>query len=181
MTTDWHTRIFDYLALAVTAYIALAYNWNANELCWGFWISSLLTGWIVIVSSGLRMLLTNITKKSSSKIKILGCTGSVLLTIFVAFHFSMFHMIHGLLMSVFIRIQPEELFGPNGLINSDLRLVVLQLIYAYWGIILGVLISRRENIFSGDPKKNLEKIYNPCYSNRMNGIYADRNLNKIKI
>ena len=29
--------------------------------------------------------------------------------------------------------------------------------------------------------KNLEKIYNPCYSNRINGIYADRNLNKIKI
>lgn len=29
--------------------------------------------------------------------------------------------------------------------------------------------------------KNLEKIYNPCYSNRIYGIYADRNLNKIKI
>ena len=29
--------------------------------------------------------------------------------------------------------------------------------------------------------KNLEKIYNPCYSNRNYGIYADRDLNKIKI
>ena len=29
--------------------------------------------------------------------------------------------------------------------------------------------------------KNLEKIYNPCYSSRIHGIYADRNLKKIKI
>ena len=29
--------------------------------------------------------------------------------------------------------------------------------------------------------KNLEKIYNPCYSNRIHGMYADRNLNRIKI
>jgi len=29
--------------------------------------------------------------------------------------------------------------------------------------------------------KNLKRIYNPCYSDKINGIYADRNLNKIKI
>ena len=49
--------LFDILAFLLTATMALTFEWQANELCWGLWVSSLLTGWAVIVSSVLRTLL----------------------------------------------------------------------------------------------------------------------------
>ena len=37
--------------------MAFTFEWQANELCWVLWISSLLTGWVVIISSVFRTLL----------------------------------------------------------------------------------------------------------------------------
>ncbi len=45
------------LAFLLTAGMAFTFEWQANELCWGLWISSLLTGWVVIISSVFRTLL----------------------------------------------------------------------------------------------------------------------------
>src|SRR4030043_557309 len=50
-------RVINALIFIFTAYMAITYEWKANELCWGLWISSLLTGWVVILSSVLRTLL----------------------------------------------------------------------------------------------------------------------------
>lgn len=52
-----HSPILDILAFCLTASMAFLFEWQANQLCWGLWISSLLTGWVVIVSSVLRTLL----------------------------------------------------------------------------------------------------------------------------
>ncbi len=49
--------IFDILAFLLTAVFAFHFEWQANQLCWGLWVSSLLTGWVVILSSVLRILL----------------------------------------------------------------------------------------------------------------------------
>ncbi|MBM4308112.1 MAG: hypothetical protein FJ123_15380, partial [Deltaproteobacteria bacterium] len=54
---NFNTLIFDILAFLLTAFSAFYFEWQANELCWGLWVSSLLTGWIVILSSVLRTLL----------------------------------------------------------------------------------------------------------------------------
>ncbi len=51
------SRLFDALAFLLTAFFAFKFDWQANELCWGLWISSLLTGWAVILSSVVRTLL----------------------------------------------------------------------------------------------------------------------------
>ena len=53
----FNSRLFDVLAFLLTAFFAFKFDWKANELCWGLWISSLLTGWLVIVSSVFRTLL----------------------------------------------------------------------------------------------------------------------------
>jgi hypothetical protein len=34
--------------------MAFTFEWQPNELCWGLWVSSLLTGWAVILSAVLR-------------------------------------------------------------------------------------------------------------------------------
>lgn len=52
-----NSLIFDILAFLFTAFSAFYFEWQANELCWGLWVSSLLTGWTVILSSVLRILL----------------------------------------------------------------------------------------------------------------------------
>jgi hypothetical protein len=53
----FNSRLFDALAFLLTAFFAFKFDWQANELCWGLWISSLLTGWAVILSSVVRTLL----------------------------------------------------------------------------------------------------------------------------
>jgi hypothetical protein len=52
-----HSPLLDILAFCLTASMAFLFEWQANELCWGLWISSLLTGWVVVISSVLRTLL----------------------------------------------------------------------------------------------------------------------------
>jgi len=54
---NFNTLIFDILAFLLTGFSAFYFEWQANELCWGLWVSSLLTGWTVIVFSVLRILL----------------------------------------------------------------------------------------------------------------------------
>lgn len=51
------SHLFEIFAFFLTAISAFYFDWQANELCWGLWVSSLLTGWAVIVSSVLRILL----------------------------------------------------------------------------------------------------------------------------
>lgn len=48
---------FDILAFLMTAFFAFQFEWQVNQLCWGLWVSSLLTGWVVIILSVLRTLL----------------------------------------------------------------------------------------------------------------------------
>jgi hypothetical protein len=52
-----NNHFFNILAFLLTAAFAFKFDWQANELCWGLWVSSLLTGWVVILSSILRALL----------------------------------------------------------------------------------------------------------------------------
>lgn len=85
--------------------------------------------------------------------------GAAGLGLFAWFHFTMFHVIHGLLMSVFIRMEPEHLFGPNGFINADFGEILPYLMANYWAMVLGTLIARRRNIVAGNPGENIKTIY----------------------
>ena len=55
--TNLQSIFFDLLAFLLTATMAFTFEWQANELCWGLWVSSLLTGWAVILSAILRTIL----------------------------------------------------------------------------------------------------------------------------
>jgi len=85
--------------------------------------------------------------------------GAVLLGLFVTFHFSMFHAIHGALMSVFVRMEPAHLFGPNGYINADFSMILIYLLGAYWPMVVSTVISRHRLILKGNPGANLREIY----------------------
>ena len=184
--------LLDLLAFGFTAFMALKFEWRANELCWGLWISSLLTGWLIILSSVLRSLLhlagivhlreedlpetvdpltayfrskafstQNVTdsRQFNSWTPVLVVIGILMIGGFTWFHFTFFHSVHGLLMSVFVSMEPEELFGPNGFINAGSNKILAYLIDNYWAMILATLMVRRSYIFSGNPGSNLKIIY----------------------
>ena len=187
-----HNRVINALIFIFTAYMAITYEWKANELCWGLWISSLLTGWVIILSSVLRTLLhlagilllreedlnvqgdplsAYFRAKALGEVKQPGAkpmpSWSKYLMVavtfgiagFTFFHFTMFHTIHGLLMSVFVSMEPKTLFGPNGFINADSDEILSYLVRHYWPMILGTFVARRWNIFGGNPGANLKAIY----------------------
>jgi len=185
-------RVINALIFIFTAYMALTYEWKANELCWGLWISSLLTGWVIILSSVLRTLLhlagipllkeedLNVqgdplsayfrtktfrgtkqpgTKPMPSWSTYFMVAATLGIGLFTFFHFTMFHTIQGLLMSVFVSMEPKTLFGPNGFINADSDEILSYLVRHYWPMILGTFIARRWHIFGGNPGANLKAIY----------------------
>jgi hypothetical protein len=189
---NFNALIFDVLAFLLTGFSAFYFEWQANELCWGLWVSSLLTGWTVILSSVLRILLhlagvpllrdedlgeagdplsaffrsktfsKNLKEKKSplaSLPLILMVIGSIGIGAFTWFHFSFFHMVHAMLMSFFLQMEPLQLFGPNGFINADKGVVLAYLVDNYWPMILGTFIARRGIILSGNPGVNLKAIY----------------------
>jgi hypothetical protein len=49
--TNPQSVLLDLLAFLLTAIMAFTFEWQANQLCWGLCVSSLLTGWGVIISS----------------------------------------------------------------------------------------------------------------------------------
>lgn len=85
--------------------------------------------------------------------------GAVLLGLFVAAHFSFFHVVHAALMSVFVRMEPASLFGPNGFVNADFGVVLGHLLNAYWPMVASTVICRSQLIFRGNPGTNLHGIY----------------------
>ncbi len=186
------SHLFEIFAFFFTALFAFHFDWKPNQLCWGLWVSSLLTGWTVILSSVLRILLHLIgipvlreedlgekgdplsaffrskafgktqpeTKKSFTTLPaILMVMGSIGIGAFTWFHFTFFHTIHALLMSVFLQMEPLTLFGPNGFINADKGVVLAYLIKDYWPMILGTFVVRRGILLSGNPGLNLKAIY----------------------
>jgi len=184
--------LLDLLAFGLTAFMAFKFEWRANELCWGLWISSLLTGWLIILSSVLRSLLhlagivrlreedlagaddplsAYFRKKAFSTrdlpdgrrfiswTPMLVAVGILVIGGFTWFHFTFFHTVHGLLMSVFVSMEPKELFGPDGFINADSNKILAYLVDNYWAMILATFVARRSTIYRGNPGATLKIIY----------------------
>jgi len=180
----------DLLVFLGTAFVAFTANWQTRELCWGFWIASLLSGWVVITSAIVRTIL-HVTGflplppqdlvdgsplggfRRQPKGRAQDLTTqlplpwrapflvfvALLLGIFTAFHFTMFHAIHGALMSVFVSIEPYSLFGPNGYINADFGTILAHLLSVYGWMIALTLLARRGAILAGNPGYNMTVIY----------------------
>ncbi|MCJ7513621.1 MAG: DUF6498-containing protein [Anaerolineales bacterium] len=172
------------LAFGISAVAALVLNWQAPDLAWGLWISSLLTGWMVVAAAALRMVLhasgavalpegenpfgtgrfqgllqgAHGGAPSGWTALLLGL-GAIALGLFTLFHFTFFHGVQGAVMSVFLPIEPEELFGPDGFINAEAGDILRYLTQAYFPVILATLIARWKIILRGNPVDNMSSVY----------------------
>ena len=172
------------VAFAVSATAALIWDWQASDVAWGLWISSLVTGWVILASAALRLGLnaagivrlrpendpgtnpkvTQVLRAfqggpHAGSLGWLVPVGLVAFAAFTWFHFTIFHAILGTLMSVFLAAEPAELLGPNGYINADFTDVLLHLIRAYLAIITATIVTRWRSIAQGNPVQRMQSIY----------------------
>ena len=180
--------LLDLLFFSLTTYVAYSCGWQVNELCWQFWLASLLCGWLVIVISIIRTLLhvsfilplpsANLVNGSplggmrkqpaSSEAdlfrKITPPWGALLfsfftlaLGVFVAFHFTFFHFVQAVFMTIFVPIEPRSLFNPDT--RASFGDIIRYLLVVYWPLVIFVLISRWRLFAKGNPGSNLRVIY----------------------
>ncbi|MSU51820.1 MAG: hypothetical protein EXS41_00245 [Opitutaceae bacterium] len=139
-------------ALAFSAGLALAWfnGWQAGDLVWSLWLSSLLVGYAMIVwmifSPALfiatmawrdRAMLANQPAGPVAAGGAVLLLGSLFLLAFFTFHFGMFHFVHSAFLSMFFSVGPGKLHGP------DLALYG-RVFTAYWPFVLAAAVAERQ-------------------------------------
>ncbi len=148
----------------LTAVAAVTGGWSLQEFCWSTWLSGLVFSWTCVVMTALQLPLS-IRKDRSRYERVLPALrrapdGAVVVAVSAAsaaaaclalWIYSYLFGFYGLFLSVFAAMEPGELFGQNGFINSDFVTPVLYLASAYWPMALGVLIASARGCLRGDP------------------------------
>jgi len=115
--------------------IAWISDWQLHDVIWGFWITSLAVGYLMIIGI--------LTHQARHQIRDLGmasgqaAVGALLLLGFFTFHFGFFHWGHAQLLAMFLD-WPE---------SSDFEIrMVPEILARYWPIVLAGLLFRLSNL-----------------------------------
>ncbi len=125
--------MFETLAFILTLGFALLFRWEAKDLIWGLWISSLCVGYAFIV----KMIISGVLSRGRDIPLAAACAGGGVLLIFFTFHFGMFHFVHSVFLNLFFPLFP--LTG-KGLPNVGLFIVTA--LKLYWPVVLANLIVK---------------------------------------
>jgi len=129
----------DLFAFAGTVAVALVFRWQARDLIWGLWVSSLTVGYATIVSTIYRGART--VAGGHAVLALIGGLGALA---FFTFHFGMFHFVHGVFLNAFFPILDAD----GGF--ASLPGMLTRSAVAYWPLILASFISRFSDIFPGE-------------------------------
>jgi hypothetical protein len=157
--TDRREAIFDFTAFAGTVVVAGVQRWQAKDLVWSLWISSLTLGYSFIVASALSIFSRPIEPGGKSPggpgallaalaappaVVFLGrCISFALLLAFFTIHFGMFHFIHGLFLSMFFPLADYGAYGgANEFVSRYFGWTVGETARAYWPFIAMSALSR---------------------------------------
>ena len=122
----------DLLAFAGTVLCALVFRWQAHDLIWSLWISSLTFGYAWMLAAFVRAIVT-----ADGWAKLSAALGGLFTLTFFVLHFSMFHAVHGEFLNGFFPLQPQLAFRPQHLTTlAPLALAT------YWPFILMTFVSR---------------------------------------
>jgi hypothetical protein len=151
--------ILDFAAFAGTVVIAVFQQWQAKDLVWSLWISSLIIGYAFIVTSALSVFFRPIGPTSESKtgarsllaalalppaVVFLGrCLSVAFLLCFFTIHFGMFHFVHGLFLSMFFPLADYGAYrSADEFVSSYFGWTVGETTRAYWPFIAMSALSR---------------------------------------
>jgi len=163
------------------SYLAVVQEWSLQEFCWCVWLSGLFYSWVCVVTAVIQMMLTARTNKDyydaevpfikriPPEIFAVAIIPVTLLVGFIALYiYCWIFSFYGLFLSVFAEMQPLDLFGRNGFINSDFFTPVTYLAGKYWPMIVATLVANADVFLRRNP---WERIALPFKNNEILRIH----------
>lgn len=160
-------------ALAVTLLAAVLEGWQATDIVWGMWISSLVSGYAMIVTAIIAALLkgrdpaagSGAAQDSVPPLRArLG--GALFMLAFFSVHFGFFHAGHAMFTQHFF---PLPGVGDHELPGNFLAVTPLALA-AYWPVVLASLVARRDGFRTaagGESKQAMLQPYHYVVKNHL--------------
>ena len=131
----WTPKIRAGVSLAVTLVAAWVLRWDAGDLMWGAWASSLTFGW----AFGLVLIIANPEEVDAGEGP--GNWGILLLMVgFFSAHFMLFHYFQGMVLTMFFPVRPD-----TGKL-LDLLLYPFPALWLYWPIVAATFFSRFDEL-----------------------------------
>lgn len=169
------------LAFILTSWLSIEQKWSVQEFCWSVWLAGLFYSWMCVVTAAIQIMLTSKTSKDYydaevslfKKIPPEAFSFVIIpMTLFVGFValyiYCWIFSFYGIFLSVFAEMQPLELFGRNGFINSDFFTPVTYLAQNLWPMILATLLANADDFLQNNP---WQRIVSPFKSNTILRIH----------
>ncbi|MBI57454.1 MAG: hypothetical protein CMN83_03310 [Spongiibacter sp.] len=103
------------LTLFIASIFWLSINsWGASDVIWAFWSTSLIAGYLHILTVIAAGLYAGRTSNADSE--GLGVPGSLFLLAFFSLHFLGFHLVHAIFLELFFPLQADRSSGPGSLL-----------------------------------------------------------------
>jgi hypothetical protein len=146
----------------------VAQEWSLPEFCWSIWLAGLVYTWGCTLTASLQIVLRSrkdlaayekhfpVVKRLPPPIyvvcvMVIGTAAGLLAFRIYSYLFGFY----GVFLSVFAEMEPVELFGRNGFINSDFFTPVMHLLERFWPMAAGVLIANWEDFLRTPPWKRM--------------------------
>jgi hypothetical protein len=124
--------LIEWVAFLLTVFCAVVFRWEAKDLIWGLWISSLCVGYAFIV----RIIIGGVMARPKIVPLAAALAGAGFMLMFFSFHFGMFHFVHSVFLNLFFPLTPMKDGFPNIFLFAGLALKV------YWPIVLANLLVK---------------------------------------
>jgi len=152
--------VLDLLAFVGTVTWALVFHWQARDLIWSLWISSLSFGYALMFT----FYITGIVK-APGLWKIGALLGGLFPLAFFTIHFGLFHLIHGMFLNNFFPLLSAPSLRHQSLL-SILFTFAPAALAAYWPFVLMTFVSRaRDFRWEGDRKFQMQSAMSRPYIN----------------
>ena len=144
----------DLFAFAGTVAFATFFRWEARDVIWGLWISSLTVGYATIVSNVVRGV-----RQVVGGYRALAVLGGVGTLAFFTFHFGMFHFVHAVFLNGFFPIVESGDGFPN------LPGMAARALGSFWPLVVASFLSRLSDIFPSSPGRSVKDSFAAPYAN----------------
>ncbi len=152
--------------LVLSIAFTLSRDVSLAEFAWTFWLVGLYSSLIaagrfavrtVLYRDSLRKRIPPLSSLEPRALLWVSLAVAVLGGLALAYAFTYVFGFYGIMLSVWVQLQPEALFGRNGFINSDFWTPVLHLTRLYWPLVAGQIISESSALF-GRPQPGTESL-----------------------
>lgn len=129
-------------ALAVTVVAAVVQGWQASDIVWGMWISSLVSGYamILIIIAADVLHGRNPSDTGAEPSALTGrLTGALVMIAFFSFHFLFFHAGHAMFTQQFFPLEGADA-DPHDLVGNFLAVTPVAL-SAYWPMVVAAFAA----------------------------------------